>query len=380
VVLTVRAIDTPHRVALLRAPAKPGRAIMLVAIAHLAGCRQILGLRDLPVEPIDAPTGDGHDDAVDAPPDGPPIDALVCFGTSSEDTVCLTIGPTAPVTLPVAIDTDGATCSPYVLSGPAGCVIAATDITAAGTIVVTGTKPLILVATGTISISGTLDVASHRGGTLGAGHDPPACVAGGLGAGGTFGGMGGTGIAGTTSAPVPPTTLRGGCKGQNGGGNGFGVGGAGGGAVLLIATTLDLGGAINASGAGGVRGGMIDTHGGGGGSGGMIAIDAATITGTGKLVANGGGGASGTGQVLGGHGDDPSLTTPLVRAAGGASGGDGGGVGGRGGAATIGDGENGAAGGLDNLGNQAGDGGGGGAAGVLRFYQATFTTGVMSPS
>jgi hypothetical protein len=80
------------------------------------------------------------------------------------------------------------------------------------------------------------------------------------GAGGSFGGTGGTGApagggtGGQPAAATTPTTLRGGCAGQNGAGGGGGARGRGGGAVYLIASSsITVTNAINASGSAGIN-------------------------------------------------------------------------------------------------------------------------------
>src|SRR5258708_5713929 len=80
------------------------------------------------------------------------------------------------------------------------CFLVGTDVTVpSGTSSVTGTRPLVLLATGTVTVTGTLDVASHSG-SDGAGANSSACDPGfapqdgaGGGAGGSFGTKGGDG-------------------------------------------------------------------------------------------------------------------------------------------------------------------------------------------
>jgi hypothetical protein len=79
-----------------------------------------------------------------------------------------------------------------------------------------------------------------------------------------------------TAAPASNATeLRGGCAGYDGGGGGNRGGrGHGGGAVYLFAgESIQIDGAINASGGGGFGAGSGQDGGGGGGSGGLIAFD-----------------------------------------------------------------------------------------------------------
>lgn len=310
---------------------------------------------------------------------------------------CFRPAPTGDVMLTTAINTtNDARCSRDVTDVPAGlCVIAGATITvpAGATIEVTGDKPLVLVATDSIRITGTLDAASHRSttspdmhGQAGAGSDPTdGCAPGNLpgisggGAGGSFIALGGTGGAGTGAGGQPGTAralaLRGGCRGQDAQGTGLmALGGRGGGAVYLIATTITIEGTINASGEGGHRGiSPGDSPGGGGGSGGLIGLDAMTIDNTnGTVFANGGGGGEGSGNgASGNHGADPNSVAPAIGGTGG-----GGGNGGAGGAGGTGGGNATGGNGQSAAGN--GGGGGGGAAGVIKVYRGTLD-GQFSP-
>lgn len=326
--------------------------------------------------------------------DGGPIDTPdvpgtdVCFGTGLVRP-CFASAPMNPVSLTAPINTD---TSPLCNADPrnaAWCVIPGTTIGVQGGVVATGARPLVLVATMTIGIQGTLEVASYRGGSIGAGANPVACNAGtapgtsGGGGGGSFGGQGGNGggtnnaataggISGTTMPA--PTTLRGGCAGQNGNGGSPGAGGAGGGAVYLIAdSSITVDGSINASGAGGNPGVTGTSGAGGGGSGGFIGIDTPSCTNNGAIFANGGGGAEGSGSTtLGGVGGDP------IGGAGGAAGGGlstngGDGGAGQGGATTN-------AGGGNNGTATGGGGGGGGGVGIIRVNRGAIGGGVVSPT
>src|SRR5262249_22497541 len=141
----------------------------------------------------------GHDAAVAS-------DARACPGTGLGVQVCLVHQPTQDLTVTFvrAIDTNVGSNDCVDLTRPSAsdyCVLSATDITLSGTLVATGTRPLVLVATGTITVSGTIDVGSHLAviSTRGAGADPSACVitpapaSTGGGAGGSFGSKGGDG-------------------------------------------------------------------------------------------------------------------------------------------------------------------------------------------
>jgi hypothetical protein len=205
------------------------------------------------------------------------------------------------------------------------CVVAGTTITVQSegpTVRATGSKPLVLVASNSITVMSPLDVSSHHttnpaaNPETGAGADFTGCPApatnpanGGGGAGGSFNGVGGSGAAAAraNSAGGAPgvaiatvTALRGGCPGQDGEGApaDLGKGGHGGGAVLLIAgNSINVMAEINASGEGGRTGNRNTSGGGGAGAGGMIVLDAHTVTNSALLLANGGGGGEGSGRT-----------------------------------------------------------------------------------
>lgn len=357
--------------------------------------------------------GDDASIMTDAPPvDGDPVvppDAANCFG--SFVTVCLTTLPMDDrvVGTETKIDTD-ADCTQVVAqaTGPALCVVAARAITVTATLHASGSRPLVLLATQTMTIggSGLVDVGSYRleqGGSvvdefIGAGTASGATLCGsptnggndngfdagaGGGAGGSFGGAGGSGASGmngaggsagaAAAASGAPSFLRGGCRGTSGGnGNNRagGKGGAGGGAVLLVAGSgITNAGHIRAGGMGGY-GGAIESGGGGGGSGGMIVLDAPSITSSGIINANGGGGGEGGGGSDVGGGGNSALagTGPAAGGVYNVNGGDGGAgswstsLGGSSGATDA---------------NAGGAGGGG--AGVVRVYPAQSLGGTVSP-
>jgi hypothetical protein len=317
-------------------------------------------------------------------------DASLCFDGFTR--VCLQALPTMPLVVGSTMTIDTTTDCAETTMGTANgvCVVAATviEVSAGATLRATGSRPLVLLATTSIVVTGTLDAASHRGGTAGPGANPAACPTGtaptaagggGGGYGGTFvtlGGDGGEcltrgakGIAPTTAEV--PVSLRGGCPGIAGASTNPGAGGAGGGAVELNAASIMVSGSVNASGAGGQGGTSNDSGGGGGGSGGMIVFDTATLAVTGMVMVQGGGGGGGSGNSGSGTpGADPTV------AGVGAAPGDGyhavGGVGGAGGTGAIatdaGDAE---------AGNLIGGGGGGGGAGVTKGPNAT--TEMISP-
>jgi len=281
-----------------------------------------------------------------------------CFGTDLLN-ICLTSLPTDPVTLASAaspldtgIDTNCRQIVPQ-SGGPELCVISGPTVTVSGTFVAIGARPLVLIGTDTVSVSGTLDVSSTIGGPRkGAGANTGTCPTtsrgtndsggGGGGAGGSFGTAGGKGGTGDLNNNFPPTgtaaggtpgaaqatpsVLHGGCAGGSGGEGDVsggahpgGAGGDGGGAVYLIAGhAITIPGDIFASGAGGgVLGGSIgfEQGGGGGGAGGMIGLDAPMIGVQGHVVANGGAGGGAGGNVGGTAGADGTTLGWNVRAA-----------------------------------------------------------------
>ncbi len=364
----------------------------------------------------------GEEAPVDAPPmpdDGdvpidmePMIDARLCFGGPHE--ICLMMPPSGPRTLPATINTD-TECDQ--VESPVGgvplCVVHGAQITVNNTRA-QGSRPLVIVATETINVTGNLDVSSKRGQTPGAGANAAACVPatmgendGGGAAGGGGGGFGAAGgnagngdqnnnggaqgnaTGGQGGAMSVSTFIRGGCPGAdggstNGGNNGsnngtnFGAGSAGGGAVYLIAgtsITVAMNATISASGAGGSPGLNQSGGGGGGGSGGLIGFDAETITVMGRVAANGGGGGGGAGTTNGGNGGDGFQPGTMAnwnqRAGGGSSGNGANSSGGQGGAI------NNVGGGTTNN-SDGGSGGGGGGVGVI-WVHGTLTGMQVSP-
>ncbi len=311
-----------------------------------------------------------------------------CLGTGAFR-VCPTAAPTGTTTLSGALNTDtdprcGAQPAGWAAGGqPAACFVFASTVNVnGGGLTVFGVRPLVLFATGTISISAGLN-ASALGSFNGPGGPSTSCKSfpggnpqnnnngGGGGAGASFmskggdGGDGNNGSANGGNAPAAdgadPTILRGGCRGQDGGdgnnGDPGGVGGGAGGAVYLVASTITISGSIDVSGGGG-GGGSADAGGGGGaGAGGMIVLDATTLNANGTLMANGGGGGGGAdSNTNGGPGADPSVGTPTTPALGGNAVGAGG-PGGNGFAGAI-NATNGTL-GIANKGGGAGGGGGG---------------------
>jgi hypothetical protein len=389
----------------------------------------------------------GLPDAGGGMPDAGPCLSGAMLGSHLVGSVCLSTAPAGPVTLTAVggpinsgtVASGGCTELIPRTGGPALCVIAGTtiDIPAAVTVRAfavnpgaagIATNPLVLIATDSITIEGTIDVASHFNDTLAGGiqalgagartavgcavtgldgamgkpvtGSPGRAYGGGGGAGGslgTLGGAGGNGGNNSNTAPGAPVAgtginqLVGGCPGGTGGmgggaGGGAGPGGNGGGAVYLLAgTSITIAGKINASGSGGSAGGPGDLSsggGGGGGSGGMIGFEAPKVTiATGAAVfANGGGGAAGCGQDppdTGSSGTDPTGPTPAAGAGTGKNGGGGGGAG----SVAAGTGVAGTKGGGNSTGPESAGGGGGGGAGVVRVFSTQPATiqGAVSP-
>ncbi|MDX2086620.1 MAG: hypothetical protein SFX73_02165 [Kofleriaceae bacterium] len=365
------------------------RPLLLASLAY-AGC----GFSVNGAGPPGDATGntDGRQPAGDAAGDAPSPDAQACFG-SGFGALCLLAAPSAPLILPSAdIDTGtDARCTVVTIGGVEVCVLAGTTVThPSGTLRAHGSRPLVVLATQTLQISGTLDVSSTRTGPPGAGATTAICISpdggddnGGAsgGGGGSFGGRGGDGGVGDTdgsdvpggaaAATFEPASVRGGCPGGAGGDSDHlgGAGGRGGGAVYLIAgVSITIDGMIWASGAGGSSG-DDDAGGGGGGAGGLIGLDAPSVTiMNGTLVANGGGGGEGGGSNAGAHGLDGTHNTTI------AFGGEGdeffGGDGGDGSGGNVHD----ASDGQDNLGGGGGGGGGIGYVYVAGTFQTTGAT------
>jgi hypothetical protein len=333
---------------------------------------------------------------LDAGIDSPPDASALCVG-EAPFAVCVD-PPAGPVMLMGDFDSDlstscAATQPPTWKAGnhPDACFVAGTTI-AVTNVTAHGGRPLVLVASDTITVT-ALDVSSRNGQTtFGAGYDVTQCAAfpqtpvastsgGGGGAGGTLygaqGGTGGKGWSGNSQGGTPatavttPMTLHGGCPGQDGalGSTVTAPGGPGGGAVYLVAgNELDLTTAtLQASGAGG-NGGANQGGGGGGGAGGMIILHAPVIGASGAtIIANGGGGGGGGATTTTLPGADPSSTTPGVPAAGAMPGG-GGGFGGAGFAGSN----------VAQAGTQgsAGGGGGGGGGGYIETNHVLSTQSV----
>lgn len=232
-----------------------------------------------------------------------------------------------------AFNTMDANCQQVIVQGanlPKICLMKFIDVTieAGATVTAVGPNVLSIVATGTMTIDGTVDVSSTMaaagpaGTTMaGAGGAPTAISAGGGGAGdGTNGGAGGVsalivggmgGAAGMMYGDGALVPQQGGARGGNGGPQPQQVaaGGFGGGAIQLAScksvaigamAILDAGGGGGAGGNGSLTAAADPGGGGGGGSGGTILIEAPVVTVAGGVFANGGGGGSGGAHGVGG--------------------------------------------------------------------------------
>src|SRR5437868_8252489 len=102
-------------------------------------------------------------------------DGATCLGVHLLGDVCLQAAPTAAVTVTAArtvttTSTTGGNCTEMQpqRSGPALCIISGTsiDIAAGNTLRGIGSNPLVLFATGNITVEGTIDVATHTGETI----------------------------------------------------------------------------------------------------------------------------------------------------------------------------------------------------------------------
>lgn len=249
-----------------------------------------------------------------------------------------------------------------VLQIPESGVFNFTTVTIPPGVTVTFTKntkntPVTILATGDVTIAGTISVNGVSGGTnyyspgtggpggfdggsggivyqagrrgegpgSGTGGSPKtdAVYGGGNGGGGSFGGTGSEGVeclywdynycaprgsGGSAYGNARLLSLIGGSGGGGGGGTtsySGGAGGGGAGAILIASSgTITLNGSINASGGGGANGEHMycfywcsfwnaDGGGGGGGAGGGIKLMANTIAGNGSITAIGGAGGIG---------------------------------------------------------------------------------------
>lgn len=203
-----------------------------------------------------------------------------------------------------------------------------------GTVVVVGSRPLLIVAEGEVRVAGLLDLAA-TGATPGAGgflaglgrgagtsspNSPGAGGAGHLQPGARSGtandGSSRAGGDAVASLSSPPFLLGGAGGGDVWVSSDCDNSGGGGGGALQISTRGTIvvtgTGAIDVGGGGGTRDcAEIDPGGrggAGGGAGGMLYLQASQVVNNGILVANGGGGASAGGQFDARAGEDGTRT------------------------------------------------------------------------
>ncbi|HEX4417240.1 MAG TPA: hypothetical protein VH165_05035 [Kofleriaceae bacterium] len=367
-------------------------AILLVTGCGFQAQPTHQGLGDDAPVMVDGPGGNGGGDS------GSGTGSTNFCVSDAMVTACLPQKPTMSITIsaPTAIDTDKPDSCAAETTGSSGnyCIFAGASITiAAGqTLSAHGSRPLVLLSSTAITVAGTIDVAGHLSGapqpagpasTTCAGATPASSSGGGYGGSlGSLGGDGGTDsgahLGGKAPPIVAPTTLRGGCNGEQGANNGGSAGGGGGGLAVLAMVSIDVQGSINASGGGGGAGAVNPGNrgGGGGGGGGMIVIDAPVVSGVlGKIFANGGSGGEASGGNIGNVGNDAPLD-PTVAAQGGA----GGSSGGDGGVGAINNAQGGNAATSGGTGTSAaGGGGGGGGTGIIKLYKAAALPGMVSP-
>jgi hypothetical protein len=351
-----------------------GLCSLVLVLSSSAGCGQLIGLDD----PLNGE-----------------INGQFCYGTGIVK-VCFSQEPMG-TDVPTVYDTSVQGCNNNVISGGDGlCVIgqtsfaipAGTTVTANGA--ATNSIPLVLVATDSITIAGTLDAAGHRNGASSpagadfsgcqSGTNPPSgSMYGGGGQGGSFLAKGGDGGAGSVAgglagAALPePTAVHGGCPGRSGA-NSNGAGGTGGGAVYLIASaSISITGRVDASGGGGNSSNdftLAGSPGGsGGGAGGMIGLDAPSVSIGGAVCAVGGGGGAGSSSQSSSGGDASGGTTACTPGNGAGSGAGGGGDGGANGAGVAG-----------KPGSSGGGGGGGGSSGFIRIFTTHTGSGAIAPA
>ncbi len=175
--------------------------------------------------------------------------------------------------------------------------------------------PVTLLASGAVTIAGTIDIRGSNG--TNGGNGTPLTPNGGAGGPGGFdGGSGSNGIASTIGGsglgPGGGTST-----GGSGGGGGFATAGANatnggvGGAVYGTETLLPL---IGGSGAAGGSANLgVFAAGGGGGGGAILIASSGTITFTGSILASGGpGGSSGANAGGGGAGGAVRLVAATI--------------------------------------------------------------------
>ncbi len=232
----------------------------------------------------------------------------------------------------------------HVIDGLATFVFTTIEVRNAARLEARGSRPLVLLAAGTVVIGGVVSVSASTmrpgpgggaggadltmgGGTGGGGPGTPAGSGNdGGGAGGSFGsyGAGGGGVfAGMAAAPYGTSVLRPLVGGSGGGGAAAATGGHGGGAIQIssrVSITVRATGGVEANGSGGHGGtaaSTIGSGGGGGGSGGAILLEAPTVTLDGIASVLGGAGGQGAPCETGSceSGVDGARPNPYTRTA-----------------------------------------------------------------
>ena len=275
-------------------------------------------------------------------------------------------------------------------------------ILAGKSLTVEGSHPLVFIALDTITIAGSLNGNSRSevgiaGGQSRQGQTPQRAKGAGPGGGGAgtdltaSGGGSYCGIGGAGGAESGPAASGGAAYGNAeitplaAGSAGGDIGGAGGGAIQLVAgnaIAIAATGVVQAGGGGGGFGGIRTQNAAGGGSGGSILLESLAVTVDGTLAANGGGAGAGTSNGVGapppedpGGADSTANATPAAggkKGVGPSSGGDG----------SAGTAVNGTAGSFTAVDNNAAGGGGGGAGRIrinTKSGKATLS-GVISPA
>ncbi len=191
------------------------------------------------------------------------------------------------------IDSALGECKPVAVFGETDLCVCRMDVLTITDLDIEGTSGLVILAAKTVEIKGAIKTIQQAAGLPGTSrtYQTPATTTSG-GAGGSYQTIGGNGdpVFGTEEL-VP---LSGGMSGQDSCNR---QGGAGGGALQIVAgEKILVSGTINFGGAGGVGGSSMCVRGGGGaggGSGGGILLEAPEVSVRGILAANGGGGGGG---------------------------------------------------------------------------------------
>ena len=404
------------------------RPVWILALAA-SGCRGLFGIGDAVVID-DAPASTSDTAATSETPA-----ACAMWQLPGLDTCAFP--PSAPLVLSGGAYSYDTRTAGGTLSGPTGDVrsstfmlappdgvptavlsIEALAIGAGTTIMVTGPKPLLVLVWSTLAINGALDASSRRqamqigaGANEGctttsgaAGSDASPTGLGGSGGGGGGGAQGAGGqageggrvsVSGGTGGVAAPAAVRGGCPGGASGTAGtgatisagtgatvsatsgsFALGGAGGGAVRLIARdqiTIGTTAVVSANGAGGAGAPQQSAcGGGGGGAGGYLGFEAPVVTIDGTVTANGGGGGGGGGPMDVGRDGEDGAPGRIAARGGVGSATSCGRPGGNGSDATMLDGQRGASFPPADCAATGGGGGGGGAAGFLVVASPAF--------